>query len=75
MQYLYRLKTKQPNFFPILIHYKRRNEASGTDYTEDHDYVAPPQEPHKHQEDSLEMKEYVDEKDKDYYFTDANLIG
>ena len=69
---VYRLKIKQLNFFQISIHYKRRNEASGI---EDHDLVAPPQAPDKHLEDSLEMKECVDEKDKDYYFMEANLIG
>ena len=44
---------------------------------EDHDYVKPSPLPKPvNERDCLEMNEhYEEEKDKDYYFMDANLIG
>ena len=53
---------------------KRRHVIGNSESLEDHDYVTAPDKPVA-DEDCLEMKEYDEEKDKDYYFMDANLIG
>jgi hypothetical protein len=65
-----RLKKRKPSFFPESVHYKRRTVAESL---EDHDYITPSQV--ESDKDCLQMKEYEEEKDKDYYFMDANLVG
>ena len=68
----FRSKNQQLRLFHKSIHYKRRHVSAQSDSLQDHDYTAAPI---KTEDECIELKEYDEDKDKDYYFMDTTQLG